>query len=76
MSATDSERTRAAASSIASGMPSSRAPDLGTAGASRSVSENAGLLQPRALHEQLHRVDRASASRLGAAFGHGSGSTG
>ena len=43
MSATLIERTRAAASSSASGMPSSRATSSATAGASRSFSTNAGL---------------------------------
>ena len=64
MSVTVSDRTRAAASSSASGMPSSRATSSATAGASRSFSAKDGLCALRALDEQAHR--RRSRQRLDA----------
>ena len=52
--------TRAAASSTASGMPSSRRQISATAAALRLVEREAGLHRPRPLDEELHRGSLAA----------------
>ena len=58
ISSTDSERTRAAASSMASGMPSSWQQIEASAGAFWLVTWKSGAHQQRAVDEQLHRLVR------------------
>ena len=63
ISATASERTRAAASSSASGMPSSRAHQLGDRRRLALGQREARLVQLRPLDEQLHGCRLATAPR-------------
>ena len=53
-----STRTRAAASSMARGSPSSRRQTATTSGATASVRAKSGLRRPGPLHEQAHRPGR------------------
>ena len=76
MSATLSERTRAAASSRASGMPSRRATSSATAGASRSFSTNEGLWACARSTNRRTAVERASVARSSSRRGTGSGRIG
>ena len=76
MSATPSARTRAAASSSASGMPSSRATSSATAGASVAFSSKAGLWVRARSTNSRTAVNRASACRSSPRPGTGSGRIG
>ena len=70
--------TRAAASSSASGMPSSRRQICATAGAFASVSANAGSADARPVDEQPHRlvlVESVAASRRAPSRGRASTAT-
>ena len=73
MSATASERTRAAASSIASGMPSSRYTSSAMAGASFSVSAKLGLCSFARSTNSCTDVDLASVAISALRIGTGSG---
>ena len=72
----DSTRTRAAASSIASGMPSSRRQISATAAALPSVEREAGRTAARPVDEQAHRLVAAHSAGAAAPGRPGSASDG